>query len=109
MNLFASDLPDDDVGDSQVPGSGRLPPHARTPRTDGRPPSLDDWGAPSPPERPRRWLLVAALVPWVVVVAVLLSGSREGVDPVTSPPTPTPASTGTAPADPTSAEHARGA
>ena len=96
MSLFASDLPDDTVGDAQVPGSGRTPPHARTPRT-GAPPRLDDWGEPAPRGGSRRWLLVAALVPWVVVVAIVLGGGRsdDEADAPAPATVPTPAPTAT--------------
>lgn len=85
MNLFGDDLPDP-VGDHQVPGSESPPPRARTPRTRDRL-DLDDWEVPTPPSGSRRWLLAAAVVPWVVVVAVMLAGNSSA-DPAEAPAAP---------------------
>lgn len=95
MNLFGDDLPDP-VGDHQVPGSESPPPRTRTPRTRDHV-DLDDWEVPAPRPGSRRWLLAAAVVPWVVVVAVMLSGpspadpAEAPADPVGHVPTPSAA------------------
>lgn len=98
MSLFASDLPDDAVGDGSVPGSEWTPPPARAPRT-GRF-DLDEWDEePGPTGGRRRWLLVAAVVPWVVVVAIMLTGGR-GTSSPDGPPARGAAATPTVPAEP---------
>lgn len=74
MDLWTTDLPDD-VGDPPVPEPGQTPPPARALRTHDRI-DLEEWGAATPPRTSRRWLLVAAVVPWVVVVAIMLTGGR---------------------------------
>lgn len=95
MDLFASDDPDGDVGDPQVPGPGPTPPRVRAPRTsDGL--GLDDWDVPVPGSGSgsRRWLLVAAALPWVVVVAVLVTGERVAAPAAVSSGDATSAATG---------------
>lgn len=99
MDLFASHRPDGDVGDPQVPGPGHTPPRVRAPRTgDGI--ALDDWDVPGPRPGSRRWLLLAAVVPWVVVVAVMVTGQRPAAPgSATGDPTPDVAATDAAPTD----------
>lgn len=105
MDLFASPLPGPSAGDVQVPEPGRTPPPARAPRTDvGL--DLDTWDAtPDPARRPRRWLLGAAVAPWLVFV-VMLAGDRASpvtppaTDPApTDPPTVEPTASTPAPTD----------
>lgn len=83
MDLFADDLPDMDVGGRSVPEPGQTPPPARAPHPSDRL-NLGSWHAePSPHRTSRRWLLLAALAPWVVVAAILVSDPRP---PAPSPP-----------------------
>ena len=102
MDLFASDLPGAPAaGDRTATGSGPPPPRDRTPSADDRI-DLDAWtGAPDAGRSPRRWLLVAAVAPWIVLVAILATGreapsdeSRENA-PV-APSAAAPSSTATA-------------
>lgn len=91
MDLFAAGLPDD-VGDPAVREPGRTPPPARAPRTAEERIDLDAWGTEPPPRgRSRRWLLAVAAVPWVVVAALMATGTRAPTDPV---PERAPAPTG---------------
>lgn len=111
MDLFASDGPDDTVGAGPVAGPEWTPPPARAPHT-GRF-DLDDWDEdPAPPSRNRRWLLGAAVVPWVVVVAIMATGRQDARAPDPDAPTvvaPDPQDpTATAADSPTSAVPAPG-
>ena len=88
MDLFAAPRPGLHAGDHEAPGPGQPPPPARAPRAD-HPAGLDDWGAPAPSTGPRRWLLMAAVVPWLVVVAIMV-GSDRGAPATTPPPATAP-------------------
>lgn len=102
MSLFASDLPDDRVGGPEVPGPGRTPPPVRAPRTARV--DLDDWGEAARGGGPRRWLLLAAVVPWLVVGAIIMTGERgdpSGGAAADAPPAVAPTgTTGTTAPDP---------
>lgn len=106
MDLFADDLPDTRVGDRSVPEPGQTPPPARAPHPSDRL-DLGDWNVPtSPPRTSRRWLLLAAVAPWVVVAAIVVSNPRtpapDPASPTAAEPTtvgsdaPTPSTTPTA-------------
>jgi hypothetical protein len=74
--------PRDPTGDPTASGSGRPPPRARTPRQ-----PWDDLGTLDDPfeddaSAPRgrlRWLIVAAVVPWVILAVVLVTGRLSPV------------------------------
>lgn len=86
MDLFADDLPDTRIGDRSVAEPGQSPPPARAPRTGDRL-DLGQWDAPeSATDGSRRWLLVAAVVPWLVLIAILATTPRSP-SPAPAPPT----------------------
>lgn len=91
MDLFADGLPGNRTGDP-APEPEQSPPPVRAPRA-GDPLDLGDWDAPAPRSTSRRWMLLAASAPWIVVVAILMTGPR-------SPGTSAPAASSPAPTTP---------
>lgn len=93
MDLFGDALPGPHPGEPAAPEPERPPPPARAPRATGRL-DLADWDTPPPAPPLRRWLLLAAVAPWVVVAAILLSTpgapDPDASAPPTSDPTPVP-------------------
>lgn len=113
MDLFADDLPDTRVGDRSVAEPGRTPPPARAPHTADRL-DLGQWDVPEPAgHTSRRWLLVAAVAPWVVFAAILATTSRSPspgqAAPVGPEPTSMPASDEAQPSPTASIEDPGGA
>lgn len=84
MDLFASDRPGPPAGAPSAAESGSLPPPARTPYAGDL--GLDDWTEQPRRSPPRRWLLAAAFVPWIVVGALLLPGDGDAVPTPAAPP-----------------------
>lgn len=99
MDLFASDRPGLPTGAPPAAEPGSTPPPARAPHAGGL--GLDDWSA-GPDRTPRRWLLLAAVAPWLVVAVLLVRD--PGAAPATTPPpevsSPAPTPLPSAPASP---------
>ncbi len=88
MDLFGDALPGTHTGDPTAPEPERPPPPARAPRATGRL-DLADWETPSPAPTSRRWVLLAAVAPWIVVAAILLSSPRAPGQGTPAAPAPT--------------------
>lgn len=106
MDLFASDRPGHPAGATPAAEPGSTPPPARAPHAGDL--ALDDWDRPRDRMPPRRWLAVAAVAPWLVVVALLARGLVDGPapkapDPASSEAPSAPTATASGAATPTTA------